>query len=204
MIIKYIKSKLLYLKYNKMMRKHFGALGNGSKIVSPLRLIGCKNVFIGENVSVLNNARIEAISSWKGVKYNPEVVIGNNTSFEQDLHLICANSVKIGSDCVISARVFISDLNHRYEDINTSVMKQALDVRKTEIEDGCFIGYGTCILPGVHLGKHCVVGANSVVTKSFPDYSVIAGSPAVCIKKYDVDTDKWVSVKPVVNFADNL
>ena len=50
------------------------------------------------------------------------------------------------------------------------------------IGDDCFIGCGAVILHGVKLGKNCIVGANSVVTKSFEDYSVIAGSPAKLLR----------------------
>lgn len=46
------------------------------------------------------------------------------------------------------------------------------------IGDGCWIGEGACILKGVELGENCVVGANAVVTKSFPAGSVLGGVPA--------------------------
>lgn len=50
------------------------------------------------------------------------------------------------------------------------------------------------IMPGVTLGKRCIVAAGAVVTKSFPDYSMIAGVPAKIIKKFDVATGAWVNI----------
>ena len=47
----------------------------------------------------------------------------------------------------------------------------------------------------VRIGKHCVIGANSVVTKDIPDYSVAAGIPAKVIKRYDFEKSEWVRVK---------
>jgi acetyltransferase-like isoleucine patch superfamily enzyme len=59
-----------------------------------------------------------------------------------------------------------------------------------EIGEYSFIGAGACILPGVTLGKGCVVSAGAVVTKSAPDYSVLAGNPARVIgNSFEMDKD---------------
>ena len=50
-------------------------------------------------------------------------------------------------------------------------------------------------MPGVTLGKNVIVGANAVVTKSVPDYSIVAGVPAKIIKKYDFEKNEWISVR---------
>ena len=60
------------------------------------------------------------------------------------------------------------------------------------IGDGSFIGFGVHISPGVTIGKNCVIGAGSVVTKPIPDYSVVAGVPAKVIKHYSFEENKWV------------
>ena len=46
----------------------------------------------------------------------------------------------------------------------------------------------------VKIGRHCVVGANSVVTKDIPDYSIAVGSPAKVVKHYDFDRKEWVKI----------
>lgn len=49
------------------------------------------------------------------------------------------------------------------------------------IDDGTWLGTNVVIVGNVHVGKHCVIGANSVVAKDIPDYSVAAGIPAKVI-----------------------
>ena len=51
---------------------------------------------------------------------------------------------------------------------------------------------GAVIQPGVRVGRHCVIGANSVVLKDIPDFSVAVGVPARVIKRYDAPHDGWV------------
>lgn len=71
-------------------------------------------------------------------------------------------------------------------------MAQPLVASPVTIGRGCWIGEKVSIMPGVVLGNKCVVGANSVVTKSFPDYCIIGGIPARIIKKYDFIEHRWV------------
>ena len=53
------------------------------------------------------------------------------------------------------------------------------------IGNNVWIGANCCILPNVHIGDNCVIGAGSVVTKDIPSNSVAAGNPAKVIKKID-------------------
>ncbi len=84
--------------------------------------------------------------------------------------------VTIGNDVTIAAGTHL--LTH-----DNSVIKCALDATdyfgRITIGDSCFIGMNSIIMPGVVLGDHTIVGAGSVVTKSFPQGNVvIAGNPA--------------------------
>jgi alkanesulfonate monooxygenase SsuD/methylene tetrahydromethanopterin reductase-like flavin-dependent oxidoreductase (luciferase family) len=64
--------------------------------------------------------------------------------------------------------VYITDQNHGYEDIDQPISKQTMPERPVVIGDGSWLGYGTVVLPGAHIGRHVVVGANSVVTGYLP------------------------------------
>lgn len=156
----------------------WGYFGEGTKIIKPMRIINKKSIFLGKRVNILNNARMEAIEGkWGNQKYSGKIIIRDGTSIEQNCHIIAAKTLEIGEDCVLSANVYISDCSHGYEPSNR-IMEQSLQVKKTNIGKGCFIGYGACIMPGVTLGDHVVVGANAVVTHDVEPYSIVAGVPA--------------------------
>jgi len=60
------------------------------------------------------------------------------------------------------------------------------------IGEGSWIGTKVSIIGSVRIGKHCVIGANSVVTKDIPDFSVAVGAPAKVIKRYDFERKEWI------------
>lgn len=181
------KSVLLY-------RLIFKQFGSGSYIRKPMLLLGVGFVSIGERVLVRDGVRLEAIRV-PGHKA-PELVIGSDTNIEQNVHIVCHNRVYIGSKVSITGHCCIVDVTHSYSDVcdSTKIGSRidGSDEAFVEIGDCSFIGYGSVILPNVKIGKYVIVGANSVVSQDIPDYSVVAGAPAVLVKRYDFEKRAWI------------
>ena len=94
------------------------------------------------------------------------------------------DSITIGCDVMISDRVYIGDCLHGFSRSDLPIKDQYLTSSgPVSIGDGSWIGIGTAILPNVKIGKNCVVGANSVVTRDVLDGQVVAGAPARVIRK---------------------
>ena len=166
-----------------------------SPIKDPITINGAANIFINRNCNIKALARLEAIQNYKGHPYSGKLIINEGVDIGQGCHIIACDKLVIEKDVTISSYVFISDCHHKYEDIETNIMKQPLDVRPVQIGEGCLIGRGVAILAGASVGKHSVIGANSVVTSTIPDYSVAVGIPAKVIKKYNFETKKWEIIK---------
>lgn len=90
------------------------------------------------------------------------------------------NGITIGDDTIFSYGVAIVSSNHSQDDLGKSVSAKPVVIGKS-----CWLGFNSTILPAVTLGNNCIVGAGSVVTKSFPDNSIIAGNPARLIRLND-------------------
>ena len=85
----------------------------------------------------------------------------------------------------------VTGLNHNYADAEKLIDEQGVSTAPVTIEDDVWVGANAVILPGVTLGKHCVVAAGSVVSRSVPAYTICAGSPARIIKRYDPVSKEW-------------
>lgn len=188
LLLKLIKIKNIIL--SKIRLSRFNNVGKNVLLLKPCRVVNPKYVSIGDNVTILNNLRIECIDKWGQSNYTPNITIGNNCNIEQNVHITSAGIMQIGKNVSILANCCVTNINHRYDDVNIAPKYQNLDVHDVIIGDNCFIGMNSCIFPGTTLGNHVVVGANSVVKGEFPSYCVIAGVPARIIKVYK--DGKWV------------
>ncbi len=99
--------------------------------------------------------------------------------------------VHIGTDVLIAQHAVISALNHSFEDISLPIRQQGVTTRLIRLEDGCWLGAGAIVLPGVTVGKNSVVAAGAVVTRDVPDYSVVVGNPARVVRQYDAATGQF-------------
>jgi acetyltransferase-like isoleucine patch superfamily enzyme len=172
---------LNYLRFKK--------LGFRSYIDHALKINGSKNIIVGSKVYVGYNSWLAALPLTGEKECTLE--IGDGTSIGNFNHIYATKRITIGKNVLTADKVYIADNLHGYKDINLPIMKQPIkQINIVEIGDGTWLGENVCII-GVKIGKNCVIGANSVVTKDIPDYSVAVGSPAKIIKRYNFKTKLW-------------
>ena len=122
-----------------------------------------------------------------------DVFIGNRSLIGMSNVII--GPVTIGNNVILAQNIVASGLNHEYRDVTLPINDQPILVAPIVIEDDCWIAANSVITSGVTIGKHSVVAAGAVVTKSIPPFSIAAGNPAKVIKQYNFDTKEWESVK---------
>lgn len=170
----------------------FKSFGKGSKIISPLRLDGKKNIEIGNNVYIQHQTWLlcEPLTDTQSpvLKIDDGCVIGHFN------HICATHSIIFEENVLTADKVYISDNLHSFEDIGTPIHKQPIkQIGTVRIGEGSWLGENVCVI-GANIGKHCTIGANSVVTHDIPDYSVAVGAPAKVIKRYNFETQKWEKV----------
>ena len=118
-----------------------------------------------------------------------DVSVGDHTRI--GIGSVVIGPVSIGANVLVAQHVVFSGLNHNYSDVNQPIASQGVRAAEVRVGDNVWIGAKAVILPGVIIGTHCVIGAGAIVTRSVPDYSVVAGNPARIIRKYNTETRKW-------------
>ncbi|MDY4789370.1 MAG: acyltransferase [Bacteroidales bacterium] len=182
-----IQRLLVHYRYCRKF-KEFGAK---SSLVSPLRVFGPENIVIGNNVSIHHKCWLQAIPLTGG---RCSLQIGDGTTIGDYNHIIATGNIIIENNVLTANGVYISDNLHEYEDINTPIKLQPIkQLKNVLIGEGCWIGEHVSII-GASIGRHSVIGANSVVTHDVPDYCVAVGIPAKVIKKYDFNLNQWIKV----------
>ncbi|KAA2221202.1 DapH/DapD/GlmU-related protein [Chryseobacterium sediminis] len=176
-------------KINTWAKKSFKSFGPNSALPEEHLIKNPKYISIGKNFSSLFHLRLEAWDYFQGENFTPEIVIGDDVICNSDVHIGAINKIIIGNNVLMASRIYISD--HSHGNISIDDLKDVPGMRPLYskgpviIEDNVWIGEGVCILPGITIGENCIIGANSVVNKSFPKNSVIAGIPARLIKTLD-------------------
>ena len=116
-----------------------------------------------------------------------EIIIGANAVIGDYFHIGAIQKLQIGQNVLIGRYVLIND--HSHGDLADSkngippVDRTLKSKGRITIKDNVWIGDNAAILSGVTIGEGAIVGANSVVTKDVPPYTVVGGVPAQVIKQ---------------------
>ncbi|MEK6766552.1 MAG: acyltransferase [Planctomycetota bacterium] len=133
---------------------------------------------IGENSQVCQGTVLAFGDAKNGFG---KIIIGDNTWIGQYNNLrSCADGhIRIGRECLISQFCTLVGSNHSVNR-NKLIREQGSDSSRlgVTLKDDVWLGSGVSVMPGIEIGEGCVIGANSVVTKSVPDYEIWAGCPA--------------------------
>ena len=129
----------------------------------------------------------------------PAIVLGRRSRVGRRSVITAINQIRIGEEVLMAPGVFITDHNHEFSDVNEPIVDQGLaSGGRIIIEQNCWLGYCSMVVAtksDVVIGRNSVVGAHSIVTQSCPPYSVLAGSPAKVVKRFDTVSGNWVQCK---------
>lgn len=173
--------RALSLRYTLVARGKFAAWGPGSRLGRGARLVRPELIQVSGGVCLGEQAWLNAKDD-RGDGL-PTLRIGSDTHIGRFAQINAWRSVNIGANVLIADRVFISDADHNFSNVDVPIGQQGDSfLGAVTLCDGCWIGIGAVILPGVTVGRNAVVAANAVVTRSVPDRTVVGGIPAKFIK----------------------
>jgi len=195
------------------MIKKYGILGTFNLLVSviytklfhnqariirlPFDIRNKKFINLGKGLTTGVGCRFEAYPVGEQVVLH----IGDGVQVNDYVHITAMENVKIGNNVLMASKIYISDCSHgsysgdaHDSAPNIKPIERPLFAKAVIIEDDVWLGEFVSVLPGVTIGRGTIVGANSVVTKSLPPNVIAVGTPAVPVKKFNFDTQRWERV----------
>jgi acetyltransferase-like isoleucine patch superfamily enzyme len=148
-----------------------------------INALSVDGIKLGDHVSIARDSILfcTGVIAQKGTG----ITIGNRTGIGARAFLAGQGGITIGDDVITGPNLQVFSENHNFSDLSQTIKAQGVTKQATAIGNNCWIGGGVTILAGVIIGDGCVIAAGSVVNKSMPPNSIVAGVPAKVIKSRD-------------------
>ena len=160
-----IRYELLKWRFEQYGKR--GSIGKNVKILGPIK------IYAGDRIALRDDVILGGHGS---------LTIGYNTGINAQSIVAAMNRVEIGANVMLAPRVYILDVDHKFERRDIPISEQGYNISPTIVEDDVRIGAGAVVTRGVRIGRGAIVGANSVVTRDVEPYAIVGGAPAKLIK----------------------
>lgn len=176
-------SGIIFLGHNVKVR-HAYQLSAGKNLILDdnisINALSANGIKLGDNVSISRDSILfcTGIIAQKGTG----ITIGDRSGIGARAFIAGQGGIIIGNDVITGPNIQIFSENHNFSDSSLTIKEQGVTRQSTVIGNNCWLGGGITILAGVTIGDGCVIAAGSVVTKSVPPNSIVAGIPAKVIK----------------------
>jgi acetyltransferase-like isoleucine patch superfamily enzyme len=185
-----IRSKV----YTILISRYFYDFGKNSTIIPPFRYANPGLMSIGNYVTIHGNSWIQVVGPVEG-QTQPKLTVEDSVCIGMNATISVCDKIEIQRNVFLARNVYISDHGHEFRDPTMPISKQGIsEPKRVCIGADTWLGQNSVVLPGVKIGKHCVIGANSVVNRTIPDFSVAVGAPARVVRRYDRKTSTWERV----------
>lgn len=165
----------------------------------PITIRGKKSVNWGEKLTTGVGCRFDCFSLQNSSA--KRLVFGKNVQLNDYVHIVAMDHIEIGDNVLMASHVFISDNSHGFykggnNDSDPAIppIEREYSTAPVRIGNNVWIGEGVAIMPGVEIGEGCVIGAHSIVNKSIPPNTIAVGAPAVPVKRWNPETNKWMKI----------
>jgi len=165
------------------------------------RLLGLSHMRVGSNFNAGDSLWLEAVVEYAGQQFSPQLVIGDNATLSDAVHIACLHSITIGSGLLSGSGVLISDHAHGvYRGADQSdpaiapAQRPLYSAGDIVIGKNVWLGDGVVVLAGARIGDGAVIGANSVVTGTIPAATIAIGAPAKAVRRWDEESRQWLPI----------
>jgi acetyltransferase-like isoleucine patch superfamily enzyme len=165
-------------------RLGFAGFGERSMIQQPYgTLMGVERITIGDDTLIAAGVSLAVAPEDGDLGTAPVIEIGSRVWAAQGLSVVAHRHIAIGDDVWLGPGVHITDAGHDPSDPTIPIGLRMEPAQPIRIGHGSWLGTGVVVLPGVTIGDHVTVGANSVVCDDLPSYTVAVGSPARVVRR---------------------
>lgn len=188
-----VNDRLLEIRTGDPLAAQFASFGRGSRISYPRPLITHpETISIGNEVNIMAGVVLEAVHG-HGILMD----IGDNVTLGYRVRLVAVNGVKLGNRVGIGHGVTLADTVHDYKNIEPGQpywLAPLRTGRSLVVEDDVWIGNGTVVAGGITLGRGCIIGPNSNITRDVEPYTLVGGNPPQALRRRTPD-GTWVDLE---------